>query len=95
MKKAITLILTLCLLLCPLGVSAAEPELKTAYAHAKLLNFGEFPEKPEYEAGMATASIPQYNFAAGATDGTSESALQEIHEYLRECFINCESQISL
>lgn len=95
MKKAITLILTLCLLLCPLGVSAAEPELQTAYGYAKLLNFGEFPEKPEYEAGMATANIPQYNSAAGATDGTSESALQEIHEYLRDNLINCAQTISI
>ncbi|MGN0451164.1 MAG: transglutaminase domain-containing protein [Acutalibacteraceae bacterium] len=95
MKKVMTLILTLSMLLCPLGVSAAESELQTAYGYAKLLNFGEFPEKPEYEAGIATASIPQYNSAAGATDSTSKSDLQEIHEYLRECFINCESQISL
>lgn len=95
MKKVITLILTLSLLLCPLGVSAAEPELQTAYGYAKLLNFGEFPEKPEYEEGIATASIPQYNSAAGATDGTSESALQEIHEYLRDNMMNCASEISL
>lgn len=95
MKKAITLILALCLLLCPLGVSAAEPELQTAYGYAKLLNFGEFPEKPEYEAGIATASIPQYNSAAGATDSTSKSDSQEIHEYLRNCMINCEQKISI
>ncbi len=95
MKKVLTLILTLSLLLCPLGVSAAEPELQTAYGYAKLLNFGEFPEKPEYEEGIATASIPQYNSAAGATANTSESALQEIHEYLRECLINCDEQIPL
>lgn len=95
MKKVITLILTLSLLLCPLGVSAAEPEIKTAYAHAKLLNFGEFPEKPEYEVGIATASIPQYNSAAGATAVAEENTLQEIHEYLRDCMINCEQKISL
>ena len=95
MKKALTLILTLSLLLCPLGVSAAEPQLQTAYGYAKLLNFGEFPEKPEYEAGIATASIPQYNSAASATDSTSKSDLQEIHEYLRECLINCVKEISL
>ena len=95
MKKVLTLILTLSLLLCPLGVSAAEPELQTAYGYAKLLNFGEFPEKPEYEAGIATASIPQYNSAADATDSTSKSALQEIHEYLRDNMMNCASEISL
>lgn len=95
MKKVLTLILTLSLLLCPLGVSAAEPELQTAYGYAKLLNFGEFPEKPEYEAGIATASIPQYNSAAGATDSTSKSALQEIHEYLRDNMMNCEQTISV
>lgn len=95
MKKVLTLILTLSLLLCPLGVSAAEPELQTAYGYAKLLNFGEFPEKPEYEAGIATASIPQYNSAAGATAVAEENTLQEIHEYLRECLINCVKEISL
>lgn len=95
MKKVLTLILTLSLLLCPLGVSAAEPELQTAYGYAKLLNFGEFPENPEYEEGIATASIPQYNSAAGATDGTSESALQEIHEYLRNNLMNCAQTISV
>ena len=95
MKKVLTLILTLSLLLCPLGVLAAEPELQTAYGYAKLLNFGEFPEKPEYEAGIATASIPQYNSAAGATAVAEENTLQEIHEYLRECLINCVKEISL
>ncbi|MGN0493541.1 MAG: transglutaminase domain-containing protein [Acutalibacteraceae bacterium] len=95
MKKVVAFILTLCLLLCPLGVSAAAPEIKTAYAHAKLLNFGEFPEKPEYEAGIATASIPQYNSAAGVTVAADKNPLQEIHKYLRDCFINCESDISL
>ena len=95
MKKVLTLILTLSLLLCPLGVSAAEPQLQTAYGYAKLLNFGEFPENPKYEEGIATASIPQYNSAASATDSTSKSDLQEIHEYLRECLINCVKEISL
>ena len=93
MKKVLTLILTLSLLLCPLGVSAAEPELQTAYGYAKLLNFGEFPEKPEYEEGIATASIPQYNSAAGATVYNTER--KEICEYLRNNLMNCAQTISI
>lgn len=94
MKKTLTLILSFCLLICPLGISAATPEIKTAYAQAKLLNYGEFPEYPEPNVQTAAASIPQYNSAAGVAAYNTDER-KEIHEYLRDSIINCESEINL
>lgn len=91
MKKVLTLILTLSLLLCPLGVSAASPQTVTIPLNIKLMNKGEFPEKPTQLEQNVFISVQHYNSAIG----TNEKASQDISEYVRDCMLNCMTEISL
>lgn len=91
MKKVITLILTLSLLLCPLGVSAASPQTVSIPLNIKLMNKGEFPEKPTQLEQNNSISVQRYNSAAG----TNEEALQDIHEYVRDCMLKCMTVIPI
>ena len=91
MKKALTLILTLSLLLCPLGVSAASPQTVSIPLNIKLMNKGEFPEKPTQLEQNNSISVHRYNSAAG----TNEEALQDIHEYVRDCMLKCMTVIPI
>lgn len=91
MKKVVTLILTLSLLLCPLGVSAASPQTVTIPLNIKLMNKGEFPEKPTLLKQNVFISVQHYNSAIG----TNEKASQDISEYVRDCMLNCMTEISL
>lgn len=91
MKKIITLILTLCLLVCPLGVSAANPQKVTIPLNIKLMNKGEFPDESTQPEQSISISVQRYNSAAG----TNEEALQDINEYLRDCMVKCMTEIPL
>lgn len=91
MKKVLTLILTLSLLLCPLGVSAASPQTVTIPLNIKLMNNGEFPEEPTQLEQDVPIKVQHYNSAAGAEKKT----LQDINEYVRDCMLNCMTEIPL
>lgn len=85
MKKLLPVILILCMLLCPVSVSAEQAGIKAAFGSAAFLCRGDFPES---SSSSADHRISPFSFE-------TDVGITGLHKYIRDCLTEMSPEIPL